>query len=292
MKRARTLLAAAGVLLAAASQSALALDPIDRITQTGVIRIGHRESSKPFSFIDPSTGLPTGYSVDLCLAVVDQLAKDLHRTIVPRFIMVGAKDRVDRVAQGDVDLECGTTTITKDRLKKVGFSHMTFVTGIRAITKPENRVRVSQDMLSVIANNKVAVVDGTTAAKVVDFYRPTNVTYVKVKDYAEGINRLLADEVVAFIGDEVLIASALKARSTAANVAFADIGYSVEPYGLMIAPQDQRLKGAVDDALAKVYASGTADKLLSKWLKTIDMKPNMLTRDALARPTTEAATPL
>ncbi len=282
-----------GTMLSVFAALVLAADlPYDQIVRTGVVKVGYREAAFPFSFNTPEK-TPSGYSVELCQAALREMGKDLRQPLSIQYVQVSPANRIEKIIAGEIDLECGTTTITKERQKTVNFSSIIFVTGIRALILPDDSIRTARDLLNKLDGKRVAVVDGTTARKVLEYYAPRGIQYVPVKDYKEGIQAVAGGSVTALVGDELLIAGALGTVQTesARKLVFADISYSIEPYGVILSHEDPRLLAAFNSALQRVYASGEAERLLTKWLEKINLKMNTLTRDAFARPATTAAVP-
>ncbi len=279
----------AGILLTVSSFLVMAAEsPYDRIMKTGIVKIGYREASFPFSFNTPEK-TPSGYSVELCEAALREMGKDLKQPLSTQYVAVSPTNRIDKITAGEIDLECGTTTITKERQASVDFSLMIFVTGVRALIKPENSTRVTRDL----AGQRVAIVDGTSARKVLEFYTPHGIEYVLVKNYKEGVQAVADGSVVAFAGDELLIAGALDPiqAGSAQKLIFSDINYSADPYAVMFNRGDPRLLAAFNLAVRRLYESGEAERLLVKWLAKINLGINTLTRDALIRPATMHAMP-
>src|SRR5262245_13521193 len=100
---------------------------LDKIKETGTVSLGHRETSRPFSFLD-ADGKPTGYSVDLCLQVAAAIKQSLKLADLKiNWVPATPADRVSKLVKGTIDLECGSTTITFGRMEQVAFSHMIFV---------------------------------------------------------------------------------------------------------------------------------------------------------------------
>src|ERR1700755_3718785 len=123
----RALKTLAGLLLVAclASTSARAqnddsegLSPaLANIKRTHVVHVGYRESSPPFSFLDPSNR-PIGYSLELCEAIVDEIGAEVDdANLKIDYVKVTSDDRIPQVMQGKVDLECGSTTANAERSK-------------------------------------------------------------------------------------------------------------------------------------------------------------------------------
>src|SRR5438270_13794528 len=83
---------------------------LSAIKRTHTVRLGYRESSPPFSFLDLS-GRPIGYSLELCAAIVEQIASETDEPDLKiEYIRVTTESRIADVIQGRVDFECGSTT--------------------------------------------------------------------------------------------------------------------------------------------------------------------------------------
>src|SRR6202030_2886224 len=99
------------------------------IKNTHVVRLGYRESSPPFSFLDQANR-PIGYSLELCEAIVDEIGIAVHdANLKIEYVKVTSHDRIPAVLQNKIDLECGSTTANAERAKQVAFSPLMFVAG-------------------------------------------------------------------------------------------------------------------------------------------------------------------
>ena len=127
---------------------------------SGTITIGYRESSIPFSYLS-ARDEPIGYSIDLCKLLVDAISEEVGRTIAIKWLPVTPETRIDAVASGQVDLECGSTTSNLERQKRVSFSPTIFVSGTKLLVKKGSPIRSFRDL----AGKKVAVTAGTTNEK-------------------------------------------------------------------------------------------------------------------------------
>ncbi|MCG8508627.1 MAG: transporter substrate-binding domain-containing protein, partial [Rhodospirillales bacterium] len=146
------------VIIAMPTFAAEPTGTLKRIDDTGVIRIGYREASPPFSFFGPD-GKPTGYSVELCIRVAETVKNRLKKDdLLMEFIPVTSADRIDKLVDGTIDIECGSTSHTLDRRERVDFSYFTFITGTRILVKKAAGIHDYKDL----AGKVVAVSKGTT----------------------------------------------------------------------------------------------------------------------------------
>src|ERR1700761_1952823 len=143
------LLAACLLATAAAAQtgSSEGLSPtLAAIKNAHVVRLGYRESSPPFSFIDPS-GRPIGYSLELCEAIVDEIGAEVDDpNLKIEYVKVTSDDRIPAVVQGKIDLECGSTTANAERGKQVAFSPLMFVAGTKLMVAKAAHISAITDL--------------------------------------------------------------------------------------------------------------------------------------------------
>jgi glutamate/aspartate transport system substrate-binding protein len=129
------LLLAASLLVTAASgqtSGSEGLSPtLANIKKTHTVRLGYRESSPPFSFLDHSNR-PIGYSLELCEAIVEEIGVEVDdANLKIEYVKVTSDDRIPAVTQNKIDLECGSTTANAERAKQVAFSPLMFVAGTK-----------------------------------------------------------------------------------------------------------------------------------------------------------------
>ncbi len=133
-----------------------------RIKSTGTIIIAHREASPPFSFLNDQKH-PAGYSVDLCARIAKAVKDHLGLAeLETRYIAVSAENRLQQVADGTADIECGNTTNTLSRQETVDFTNTIFLTGASLLARPESNITALADL----GGKTITVVEGTTTEKV------------------------------------------------------------------------------------------------------------------------------
>jgi glutamate/aspartate transport system substrate-binding protein len=236
---------------------------LKKIKTSATLNLGYRESAPPFSFPGPDRQ-PVGYSVDLCTHVASTIQKQLGVSLKVNWMPVTAENRIDMVAQGKVDIECGTTTASLSRQERVDFSLMTFVDGGGLLTKPDLNLRAMADLV----DKRIAVIPGTTTeTALIKFLKEEFVTvqWVHVKDHLEGRNAVEKSLAEAFASDRgILIGLVITAREPS-SFAIPNILFSFEPYGFMVPRNDAAFRLAVNRALAELYRSGGVLQLYERW---------------------------
>jgi len=235
------------------------------IKETGAITLGYRDASIPFSYLDDSQK-PIGFAMDICLRIVDAVKKELKLDkLEVKLNPVTSATRIPLLANGTIDLECGSTTNNAERLKLVAFTNTHFLTASRYVSKKANNLNSIDDL----KGKTVVSTAGTTNIKQlteVNAARNLGITIVPAKDYAEAFLMVETDRAAALVMDDVLIASFVAgAKDPAAYVISPDAFSKPEPYGIMLRRDDTAFKKVVDAATAEVYTSGEGQKIYDKW---------------------------
>jgi glutamate/aspartate transport system substrate-binding protein len=258
------LLAAALALLAGPVSAQELTGTLKKIKDTGTITIGHRESSLPFSYYDDKQQV-VGYAMDLCMKIVDAVktelkAPDLKVALNP----VTSATRIPLIANGTVDLECGSTTNNLDRQKQVSFTITHFVTANRFVSKKASNLKTLADL----KGKTVVSTSGTTNIKQINELNTAQnlgMTILPAKDHAEAFLMVETDRASAFVMDDILLASLAASSKDPSLYVISEDALSVEPYGIMLPLGDTAYKKVVDDAMTKIYKSGEIKTIYDKW---------------------------
>jgi glutamate/aspartate transport system substrate-binding protein len=238
---------------------------LKKLRDTGEIVLGVRDASIPFSYADDS-GQSIGYSVDLCMRVVDHLRQTLKMPAFKvRQQLVTSANRVPLLVNGTVDLECGSTVNNIERQKTVAFSLTTFIVNTKFIVKAASGIQKTADL----KGKTVAVTGGTnTMQKITALNKQMNLdlSVINGKDHAESFLLLTTDRVAAFSEDDILLAGLAATSQTPNGFRLISIdGMLADPYALMMRRDDPQFKAAVDAALRGLFASGEMQRTYDKW---------------------------
>src|ERR1700676_4073482 len=119
---------------------------LKNIKETGAITLGYRESSIPFSYLDDSQK-PIGYAMDICLEIVEAVKKELKLDkLEVKLNPVTSSTRIPLLANGTIDLECGSTTNNAERQKQISFTNTHFLTASRFVSKKANKLDKIDDL--------------------------------------------------------------------------------------------------------------------------------------------------
>jgi ABC-type amino acid transport substrate-binding protein len=253
------------VMLAAGPAQGQELDgTLKKIKTSGTLTIGYRESSPPFSFLGPDKR-PIGYSIDLCMNVASAIQKQLGIDgLKLKWVPVTIENRIQMVAQGKVDIECGSTTASLSRREKVDFSLMTFVDGGSLLTTSDANLRG----LSDLTGKRIAIVPGSTTEKsLAEFLKKEFIVvqWVRVKDHSEGFAALEKGEAEAYASDRGILIGLAVTSKDPKRFALANFVFSYEPYGFIVRRNDADFRLAVNRALAGLYRSGEVLPIYDRW---------------------------
>ncbi|HYW63244.1 MAG TPA: amino acid ABC transporter substrate-binding protein [Bradyrhizobium sp.] len=259
----------AGLLLepGAAAQTAAGegLSPtLAAIKQAHAVRLGYRESSPPFSFMDPSNR-PIGYSLELCEAIVEEIGIEVDdANLRIEYVKVTSDDRIAAVLQNKVDLECGSTTANAERAKQVAFSPLMFVAGTKLMVPKASTIAAPKDL----QGKTVAVTKGTTneqAMHSVDKKFSLGLNIVASPDHEQSYQMLADSKADAFATDDILL-HGLIARHKAQD-RFKVVGdyLSYDPYGIMFRKGEPQLAAVVERAFRRLGSSRDLIPLYNKW---------------------------
>lgn len=236
---------------------------LKKIKASNTFTLGYLESAPPFSFPGPDRR-PVGYSIDLCTHVASSIQKQLGISLKLNWVPVTTANRLEMVATGKVDLECGTTTASLSRQEQVDFSVMTFVDGGGLLTKAEFNLRSIGDL----ADKRIAVIPGTTTETGLEKFLKeefVSVKYVRVKDHVEGLAAVEKGLAEAFASDRGILIGLAVTSKDPSLFALPSILFSYEPYGFMVRRNDAAFRLAVNRALAGLYRSGGIAPIYDRW---------------------------
>ncbi|KPK15840.1 MAG: ABC transporter, partial [Betaproteobacteria bacterium SG8_41] len=245
---------------------------LKKIKDTGSIVIGHRESSIPFSYYDDKQKV-VGYAVDLCLRIVDAVKTHLKMDKIDiKYNPVTSATRIPLMANGTIDLECGSTTNNLTRQKQVSYTITHFVTATRFVSKKADNLKTVNDL----KGKTVVSTSGTTNIKLATKFnveKKLGMNIIAAKDHAEAFLTVQTGRAAAFFMDDILLYSLVATSKNPQDFAISADALSVEPYGIMVRKDDPAFKKVVDAAMTQIYKSGAISGIYEKWfLKPIPPK--------------------
>jgi glutamate/aspartate transport system substrate-binding protein len=265
MMRLRLILAATA--LCVAGHAAIAQEPtgtLEKIRSTGIITIGHRESSIPFSYYDKNETV-VGYGMDLCYLVADAVKARLGLAkLEVKLVPITPSLRIPSILSEKIDLACETITNNLERQKVVAFSSTYFVAANRFVSKAAANLRTLNDLKG---RTVVSTIGSTNLKQISELneQRHLGLTILAAKDNFEAFRMLESDRAAAVVMDDILLYGLVANSAAPADYVVSDEALSVEPYGILLRRDDPAFKKMVDDALAAIYRDGDINKIYAKW---------------------------
>jgi len=274
MTRFATLLAAlfaAGAIAGAANAQQLT-GTLQKIKDSGTITIGHRDTSIPFSYYDDKQQA-VGYAIDMCMRIVDAIKTELKLAKIDvKFNPVTSATRIPLMANGTIDLECGSTTNNLERQKQVAFTITHFVTANRFVSKKSANLKTLDDL----KGKTVVSTSGTTNIKnatELNVEKKLGMNIIAAKDHAEAFLTVETGRAVAFFMDDILLYSLVANSKNPQDWVISADALTVEPYGIMLRRDDPAFKKVVDGAVRNLYKTGQINAIYEKWfLKPVPPK--------------------
>lgn len=235
-----------------------------KIQETGILTVGYRDGSIPFSYLDRK-GQPVGYSMDICLKIADAIKSKLQLSNIEiKFVPVTSANRIAFVANDIVDLECGTTTHTIDRGKSVAFTVTIFVAEVSLVTKSATPI----DSLGDLRGKTIVLTAGTTTIPTLLELNRENaleLNLVTATDHIESFGMVETGRADAFVIDDVLLRGLVANASNPSDFRIHKLALSVEPYGIVLRKDDPEFKELADETIIGLFQSGEIRQIYHKW---------------------------
>lgn len=237
---------------------------LKKIKDSGTIALGYRESSLPFSYLNRRQQ-PIGYSIDLCREIVEDVSAELDgMEIKITFTPVTPDNRLQKVASGEIDLECGSTTANVQRRKEVAFSPIFFVAGTKLMVPKSSSISSYRDL----AGKTAVVTSGTTneaALRTLSDKQKLGITIVTAPDHAQSLEMLISGKAAAFATDDVLLYGFIATAKNASDMKVVGEYLSYDPYGLVFRRDDPAFAAVVERTFARMASERRLAELYNKW---------------------------
>jgi polar amino acid transport system substrate-binding protein len=281
LSRLLAVLAAFATLMLAVALPASAAT-LDRIKEAGRIRFGYLPDARPFTY-QGEGGRVEGYTAALCEQIATHVQAQLA---VPQlkveWVPVKFENRLQEVQQGNIDVLCAPTAVTKSRQETVAFSIPTFPGGVRAMMrldasralrqalaeKPDSTTtaKPSNAATKALLKTTFGVMSGTTTETWLNERRQSlqvDAKVVTVPDYKAGVQALRDKKIDVFFGDRALILGTLH-ETGAPDLFIFDRLFTQEPFSLALARNDDDFRLLVDRTLREMFTSKEIRELYQK----------------------------
>jgi len=264
MKRTLALLATLAIAFTASAQDGT----LKKIKDTGAITVGHRDASIPFSYYDDKQQV-IGYSMDICAVIVEAVKKNLNMpNLKVNYQLVTSANRIPLMANGTIDLECGSTTNNIERQQQGSFPNTSFIPANRWVSKKSANLKTLNDL----KGKTVVSTAGTSNLKLLtqlNGEKNLGMNIISANGHPEAFQMVETGRAVAFVMDDILLAGLVANSRNPGEFELSKEFLSLEPYGIMLRKDDPSFQKVADDATADLFKSGKINAIYDKWF----MKP-------------------
>ena len=265
---------------------------LEKIAKSGIISLGYREASPPLSYVDGNKR-PLGYSLDICYKVVEAVKRELKRNdIAVKHVGLLSSSRMKELIDGDIDLECGSSTSTQGRLKQVAFTIPTYIDLARMLVRVDSGIKSIYDL----AGKTVVTTKGTSYEKLVADINQSRTLRAKIvlaKDHSESFRMVESGEADAFIIKEVILAGLRASAKQPEHFLITRDMLEVQPTAIMLRKDDPAFKKVVDNEIMRLISQGEINAIYRKWFESpippqqinLKLPMNYLLRDSFKAPT-------
>jgi len=239
---------------------------LKKVKDTASITIGHRDASLPLSYYDDKQQ-PIGYAMDLCAKIVDAVKAELKLPKIDvKYQLVTSANRIPLMANGTIDLECGSTTNNVARQEQVWFTITHFVTANRWASKKSANLKTLADLKG---KTIVSTAGSTNIKQITEINAAQNLgmNIISANGHPEAFQMVETGRAVAFVMDDIILAGLAAQSRAPADYEISSVALSVEPYGIMLRKDDKAFKAVVDAAMTRIYKSGEINAIYSKWFE-------------------------
>jgi glutamate/aspartate transport system substrate-binding protein len=251
-----------------------------KIADRGAIVLGHREAAVPFSHLDQNQK-PVGFSMDLCLSIADAVKEELKKPDLRiEYVPVTPQTRFALLANGTIDLECGSTTNTFSRQSQAAFTFTTFITGTKILVRTDSGIKSVDDL----GGKTLVVLPGTTNEQALKAYigeKRMNTRVINVREHTEALLAMETDRADAYGSDDVLLYGSRARAKNPSQYTVVGEYLTYDPYAIMIPRNDSAFATIADKALAKMFRDGSFMQTYRKWFDPIGMPLNPLLEAAI-----------
>jgi len=236
---------------------------LKKVNESGVLRIGYRENSPPFAFLDPK-GKPIGYALDLCAVVIEEIVAELRKDFRVDYRPVTPENRFDLLNAGEIDLECGSTTNNFERRKLAAFSPTMFVTGTKLLVRRASGIRYFRDL----QGKTVVLTRGTVQAQAIPKLaerQKLGIRFLTAEDHKQSFELLASGKADAFANDDVQLYGMLAETKSGGSYRVVGDFLTYADYALMLRKDDPEFAAVVELAFARLAGSREIVAIYEKW---------------------------
>jgi ABC-type amino acid transport substrate-binding protein len=227
-----------------------------QIQESGVWRVGMDPSFPPFENLDPATGLPAGFDVDLTRAIA------AYWGVRAEIVSVAFDQLIDALTAQRIDSAISALPVFDERTQEVAFSAPYFDAGLVLAVPPGSPIAGTPDL----AGGSLAVDWGSEAdaeARALRNQLDGRLELVVKETAADALTAVVTGQAAAALVDAVSLALF---RQSGGELVATGPPLRSDPYVIVVRAQSSELLEATNEALAALESNGTLDRLRERWL--------------------------
>ena len=266
MKRSIVITVAFCLALAMLTGPVIAGPTLDKIEKTGKLKVGFREGSIPFAFIDPKVGHHVGFSVDMAGLLAEKLSERFGKKIEIVPFTVTPKTRIPMVVNGTIDVETGSTTYTAKREAVADFSLIFFFSETTFLVAKDAGIKTLTDL----NGKRVGAARATTNLKAVQQladagkFKPDGI--VVTETHPQGMLALKSGKIDAYSTDRSLLEGLRMKDKDPDKWMTVDFAIAYEPYAYIMRENDSDFRDFVNNTILWAIKSGKFYEFYEKWM--------------------------
>lgn len=265
---------------------------LDRIKQRGHITLAHRSDNPPLSYTIAGQAQPLGFSVDLCLRLVESLKTTLKlKALHTDYLLVNSESRFDSIAQKQADLECGATTDNPERRKRFAFAYPHYIAGARLLVRQASPYKELNDL----QGKRVVATAGTTSLKDLKRWNEERTLRLHIMEPAndhDAMALIRNNQAEAFVMDDIQLLGLMALEADPTQFRITGKPLTLEPLSIMMNKDDLELQKLLNKELAALMRSGEVRQIYDKWFKqpippngaNLNVPPNPMIRAMWSNP--------
>jgi len=244
----------------------LADQTMDLIEKSGKIKLGFREGSIPFAFVDPKVGKHVGFSVDMAGELAENLGKRFGKKIEIVPFTVTPKTRIPMVVNGTVDVEMGSTTYTQKREEQADFSMIFFFSETTFLVPKDSGIKKLEDL----SGKRVGAARGTTNLRAVEDlanqgkFKPKDI--IVTETHPQGMLALKSGKIEAYSTDRSLLEGLRMKDQNPDKWMTVPFAIAYEPYAYIMREGNSDFRDFVNNTVIWAIKTGKFYELYDKWM--------------------------
>ena len=238
---------------------------IQAIKDAGKLKVGCKADVVNYGFLNTSTNAYEGFEIDLSYEIAGKIfgctAEEAKSKGLVEFKGITAKTRGPLLDTGDIDMVCGTFTMTDERKKSWNFSTPYCQDSVGLMFLKTTGYTSIKDLDGAI----IGVSQGSTSKDTFNNYIKTQglnvtVTFQEFDSYPSINTALSSGNIDVFSTDRSILSSYMNDKT-----AFIPEIFGTQDYAVATSLGSTELTASVDSTVKELLSNGKMTTMLTKW---------------------------